>query len=71
MAADTPRLLTVVEAAEVLGVSVSQVYNLFGREDGLPKVNLSQNGKRPKIRVRTSDLVAFVDAHSSSAPAKT
>lgn len=66
MAADDLRLLTVVEVAERLGISVSQVYNLFSRSE-LRKVNLSSTGKRAKMRVRTDDLLAYIEARTSSA----
>lgn len=57
------RLLTVVEVAERLGISVSQVYNLFARNE-LRRVNLSAAGTRAKMRVRTDDLNAYIEART-------
>lgn len=52
---DVPRLLTLPEVAEYLGVSAKTVRRLLGR--GLPCVRLGR-----VVRFRQADLLRFVEA---------
>lgn len=51
-------LITVKEAAEVLGISLGYAYRLI-RAGRLPTVNLQGEGVRPVYRVRPEELEEF------------
>jgi excisionase family DNA binding protein len=66
--ADELALLTPRQAAEMLGCSVNSVYRLVA-QGGLKAIDISLAGsQRPKMRVRRTDLKAFVDGRAQGAP---
>jgi excisionase family DNA binding protein len=57
------QLLSVTEAAARLSCSRGHIYNLIAA-GGLAAVEIKALGKRPKTRVRESDLEAFIAQHT-------
>jgi excisionase family DNA binding protein len=65
MATAIPQLLTIVDAARLLGISRSKLYELLA--DGeLPSVRIGRTR-----RISTSDLEEFVVAHTDREPTRT
>lgn len=60
------RLLTKAQVAEVLAITEAGVdWHISHRS--FPVVNTS-TGKRPRIRIRESDLIAFIESRVEYAP---
>jgi excisionase family DNA binding protein len=64
------RLHTIPEAAQLLSVHRSTLYDLIARGE-LRVVDLSTGGSRTKSRVRSDDLDAFIEARTRTAPRTT
>lgn len=58
-----PRLLTVPQAAEVLGCSRTHIYGLIAAGHLRP-VEIAAKGVRSKTRIRQDDLDAFIEART-------
>jgi excisionase family DNA binding protein len=61
------RLLAIPRVAERLDCSRTHVYRLIAAGE-LRSVEIKATGKRPKTRVRSDDLEAFIDARTRTAP---
>lgn len=61
------RLYTVADAAEALGVSQSYLYEQI-REGRISTVELGTD-KKSKLRIRASELEAFIEARTTPATA--
>jgi excisionase family DNA binding protein len=58
-----PRLITVKDAADLLGCSDDHVYGLM-RDGVLPYVDISRKGektRRPKLRIPALQVQAYID----------
>ena len=53
-------MVTTAQAADALQVSADTVLRLI-RSGALPAVNLGQGSRRERLRIRVSDLTAYVD----------
>lgn len=61
-----PRLLSVTEAAEVLGCSRGHIYDLISAGK-FRAVEIKATGKRSKTRIYETDLAAFIEANTRTA----
>lgn len=58
------RLLTLKEVAELTGLSIRTLYDRLAPEGDIPVVRMG-TGRRPRVRVKESDLEAWIDARRS------
>jgi len=65
------KLLTISQAAEILGVAEHAVISLL-RQGQLTYIDVSvtQNSKRPRKRIREADLLAFIESRRVTPPAR-
>ena len=61
------QLLSMPEAAEILSCSASHIYTLIARGHLRP-VELSASTQRPKTRVRSDDLQAYIERQTRIVP---
>lgn len=60
--------LTVAEVAQAMRVSGKTVYRLLAAED-LPRINLGQGKRKPRIRIRQSAVEAYMASREKGAAA--
>lgn len=67
MTSPTPRLVTVNEAGEQLGVSRDKLYELMAAGD-LAYVSLPPHSKQAGRRIEQSEIDAFIERNRSRTP---
>lgn len=63
--APAPRLLTVLQVADALGVGKDTVYNLI-KYKGLPTISVAIEGTRKKLRISVSSLNTWIKEHEQA-----